>query len=82
MRLDKVVKVMQKKSFVNSCGVMSKFTISTGTKSAMLSSLHIIVWNIPLPTADTIPVGPFQLSHQPLRGSFILDKTENIFFKF
>lgn len=41
-------------------------TISTGIKSAMLSSLHIIVWKIPFPTAETMPVGPFQLSTQPL----------------
>jgi hypothetical protein len=51
-------------------------TKSTGMKSAMLSSLHMIVWKIPFPTADTIPVGPFQLSTHPLSGSLMLDRTE------
>jgi hypothetical protein len=45
-------------------------------KSAMLSSLHMIVWKIPFPTAETIPVGPFQLSTHPLSGSLTLDNTE------
>lgn len=52
-------------------------TISTGIKSAILSSLHIIVWKIPFPTADIIPVGPFQLSTQPTNGSLTLDKTKS-----
>lgn len=54
-----------------------KPTKSTGMKSAMLSSLHMIVWKIPFPTAETMPVGPFQLSTHPLSGSLTLDNTES-----
>lgn len=50
-------------------------TKSTGMKSAMLSLLHIIVWKIPFPTAETMPVGPFQLSTQPHNGSLMLERT-------
>lgn len=41
----------------------------------MLSSLHMIVWKIPFPTAETIPVGPLKLSTHPLSGSLMLDRT-------
>jgi len=53
----------------------NQLTKSTGMKSATLSSLHMIVWKIPFPTADTMPVGPFQLSTHPLSGSLTLDNT-------
>lgn len=59
--------------------VIIKFiTISTGTKSAITFSLHIMVLKSPFPTADTIPVGPFQLSTQPTNGSFKLERTEKV----
>lgn len=44
-------------------------TRSTGITSHRKSFSHIIVRNRPLPTADIIPVGPFQLSNQPAVGS-------------
>lgn len=61
-------------------GNEAQITKSTGTKSATLSLLHIIVWNIPFPTAETIPVGPLKLSTQPESGSFMLERTDKTEF--
>lgn len=44
-------------------------TISTGTTSTTKSCSQIIVRKMPLPTAEIMPVGPFQLSSQPGVGS-------------
>jgi hypothetical protein len=57
--------------------IMRLITMSTGTKSAILLSWHIIVRKNPFPAAAIMPVGPFQLSTQPATGSWQEDNTGN-----